>query len=86
MTCVKTGCHIYLSEYNAYAYGDAHQFGNVFVFRLVGGPSHSPLDETLHYTVHNSLEWFERNRTDGSSTLIAGGVSFHGYEGKPLNA
>ena len=84
MTCVKTGCHIYLAEYNQYAYGDAHEYNGVYVFRLVGGPSFDPLATRLHFTVIESKEWFDKYTTDGNSTLISTSVQPHGYEGVPI--
>ena len=83
MTCIKTGCHIFLPQYGEFAYGDAHEFDGVFVFRLVGGPSRSPLASTLHFTVPDISEWFNRHSPE-MSTLIASCVENHGYEGKPL--
>lgn len=86
--CVKTGCSVYLSEYDAWAYGDAFKGAGCFIFRLceinrLAPVNHSP----RHFTVSKIAQWFDQLRTSQeiNSTLIAyaADVTDHGYEGIP---
>lgn len=79
MTCLKTGCHIYLEQYHEYAYGDAFVYGaGVYLFRLVT-VDREPVAPTLHFTVYEIADWFDKGRSN--STLIAVNTRNHGYEG-----
>lgn len=84
MQCTKTGCHVYLKEYGEYVYGDAHMVGNVLVLRIVQRSFSGPLADRLHYEVGQAEGWFDKNRSDGSSTLLTTQYIDHGYEGKEL--
>lgn len=88
MTCVKTGCHIYIIPYGTYAYGDAHQVGDVFFFRLVL-TTDDPPPHVLHYEVNGFDSWWDRGQESGAhpSTLIAhvADVIPYGYDGRDIN-
>lgn len=83
MTCVKTGCHIYIIPYGLFAYGDAHQVGvgGDFFFRLVDTDT-GPLNPFLHYEVNEYDSWWDKNKA--VSTLVAArlNVISYGYEGR----
>jgi len=81
MTCVKTGCHIYIIPYGIFAYGDAHEVGGAFFFRLVQY-SDKPLFTKLHYEVNNYDSCWDRHAQ--VSTLVARSedVIFQGYDGR----
>lgn len=80
MTCIKTGCHAYLHEYGEWIYGDAHQFGNLFVFR-VAGRSFTPFSGIYHFTIYTTLaSWTDQPY----GTIISDRIQNHGYEGVPL--
>lgn len=86
MQCVKTGCHIFLEEYQKYAVGDAYEvLPGLFIFRLCED-GFKPLRDHLHFTVRAVVHWFDDYKTSPSSnsTLIATSVVDHGYEGTPL--
>jgi hypothetical protein len=83
MTCIKTGCHIYIEQYGEFARGDAHAYNGMFVFRLVE-ISHEPLAPTMHFQIRDVVEWFDRfamERHGTSSTLLAFDVENFGYDG-----
>lgn len=91
LDCIKTGCHVFLSEYGEYAYGDAFRIANdggyTYVFRLCER-SHKPIrTDTLHFIVHRVAHWFDDERTSQSinSTMIAEDVTDNGYHGIPLD-
>jgi hypothetical protein len=84
MTCQKTGCIGYLEEYGEYFIGDAFHSDGVFVFRIAGTSRTNPRGDIVHYTVHDSDQWFDKInvRFPGqTSTLVSTRVVFHGYEG-----
>lgn len=80
MTCVRTGCHIYLDHYGLFAYGDAHEVGGAFFFRLVKTSS-QPIHSKLHYELANHDSWWDT--TAHTSTLVADAsfVLSYGYDG-----
>lgn len=94
MTCIKTGCHVYLAFTDEWARGDAFELSHlncdgepcdsVYYFRLAP-TSFTPQDTVKHFTLFEYASWFDRH-SDNYSTLIvkADAVSDHGYEGKPL--
>jgi hypothetical protein len=83
MACIKTGCHLWLESYGEYAYGDAFQFQDVFVFRIVAR-SFGPINKfhVKHFTVEHITHWFDEH--ERTSTLIATHCVNHGYEGAPI--
>lgn len=84
MTCTKTGCHIFIPQYQLYAYGDAFELNSVACFRLVQN-SRLPLSSHLHYTVITADSWFDKEQQRSPiSTLISLNFTNHGYEGKPI--
>lgn len=87
MTCVKTGCHIYIIPQGVYAYGDAHEVDGVYFFRLVE-ESLTPLAPVLHYEVNGYAYWWDRCKDIFCTTLIAQGhdVLSYGYDGLPLSS
>lgn len=89
MTCVKTGCHIYIIPYGAFAYGDAHEVDGVYFFRLVEVKT-SPTGEVIHYEVNNYDSWWDKDIAADiawrPATLVAKGadVLSYGYEGRHI--
>lgn len=92
MTCVKTGCHIYIIPYGTFAYGDAHEVGGAMFFRLVKERG-TPLAQVIHYEINNYDSWWDKNLMRGdqhnwgaSSTLVVKGedVLSYGYDGRPI--
>jgi hypothetical protein len=90
MTCVKTGCHIYIIPHGMYAYGDAHLVNDVYFFRLAIA-SFYPHADVIHYEVNNYDSWWDKESTKNfrppTSTLIAAGedILSYGYDGRPLS-
>jgi hypothetical protein len=83
MTCIKTGCHIYIEQYGVFARGDAHLFHHMFVFRLVQ-VSFEPLAPTMHFQIKDVVEWFDRlemERRGSNSTMLAFDAENFGYDG-----
>lgn len=88
MTCIKTGCHAYLEEYDEWLYGDAYEFMNpagnafpsIYAFRIAEmrlGPRYS----IKHFTIHRILaKWDDKPY----GTILATYVTNHGYEGVPV--
>lgn len=87
MTCMKTGCHIWIENYGEWGYGDAHHIRGLWVFRLVA-TSFEPMNARCHYTVTEIEDWFDRERMEitgrAISTLFAAKVKDHGYEGREI--
>lgn len=84
--CVKTGCVVWLEEYNEWAYGDAFEGDDFFIFRLCQRRfDHFPGQTRQHFTVHRIAHWFDDHRTSQeiNSTLVAYAqhVENFGYEG-----
>jgi hypothetical protein len=89
MTCIKTGCVAYLDQYQEWVHGDAYQYGDTIVIRVV----HRTYDlkelaqfgNVRHFTILNINDWFDKEKTSQKtlSTLIApeSRVIDHGYEG-----
>lgn len=87
MTCVKTGCHIYIIPYGAFAYGDAHEVDGVYFFRLVERAP-VPTGPVIHYEVNNFDTWWDQSDDPHRpSTLVARGMDVisYGYEGRALS-
>jgi hypothetical protein len=84
MTCIKTGCQIYLTQLGIWAYGDAHQCGDAYFFRLVEEYA-LPRQGALHFEIGNYDTWWDRHRD--VSTLIANASDCvaHGYTGTPID-
>jgi|DEB0MinimDraft_12_1074336.scaffolds.fasta_scaffold07182_6 hypothetical protein len=83
MKCTKTGCHIFISDYDEWAYGDAFEGNGLALFRLVV-TDRKPLRDVVHYTVFTCDVWFERdNPEQPTSTLISANFINHGYKGIP---
>ena len=90
MTCIKTGAHIFNEPHNLYLYGDAHMdsFEEVYIFRVCA-ISLTPLQSTLHFTVHNYDYFFDEEvaeKRKGNATMICPNIAVdnHGYEGKKI--
>lgn len=95
MSCIKTGCLVYLDQYGEWVYGDAFEFANqVLVIRAVAVAR--TLEEMVndgygskrHFTINEIAEWFDRpsNRSprkqaDVSTIVSVGGWINHGYQG-----
>lgn len=92
MTCIKTGCHIFIEPLGEFAYGDAHEVDGTYIFRLVRY-SGGPIYDVLHFFVRDYVYLWDRNRTEGdannygaSSTLVSyrSSVTDHGYAGTQI--
>jgi hypothetical protein len=85
MTCVKTGCHIYIIPYGTFAYGDAHEVDDVYFFRLVE-TKNTPTAEVIHFEVNGYDSWWDKDKANPwqPSTLVVRGedVVSYGYEGR----
>lgn len=91
MTCIKTGCMVYLDCYGEWLYGDGFRTDNgTYYFRIVQiirDPEEARDYGRLHFSVEGFDNWFDIDATSGArpSTLIAKGeVIYHGYEGVPI--
>lgn len=81
MTCVKTGCEVYLAEYDEWVRGDAFLTGpqsDTLVIRVSGRGLKPP--RRRHFTVLQVEHWFDRD-SDRISTLVSDIFIDHGYEG-----
>lgn len=93
--CIKTGCHVYLTEYGLWARGDAYQmrveidgaWDWVLFFRL-SGTDNRPMQDVYHFTITTIEHDFDRPTTKSPFkqpwTVIARHVLNHGYEGVPV--
>ncbi len=62
MTCLKTGCDIFLVNYGAFAHGDLHKVGNCLIFHHCG-VDHTALkvaDKYVYGWIRHDPESFER--------------------------
>lgn len=82
MTCIRTGCHAFLAQYDLYAYGDAHQFGPVLLLRLCQ-EDFVPIGPVLHFQVATIDDWFNRHGSE-NSTLVSTDFVYLGYDGIPV--
>jgi hypothetical protein len=93
MQCIKTGCHVWLDEYDEWAYGDAFQSdevmgSSVFVFRIVS-MSFNPIAPKKHFTILK-IDHLFRDGTSSKTlicphtTTISETVINHGYDGIPV--
>ncbi len=82
MACTKTGCHVYLPEYQEWAYGDAFEYNGVAYFRFVSR-ERTPICKVKHYTITIESE-FDKPTDGNCQTVIASTFVNHGYEGVPL--
>lgn len=85
MTCIKTGCSIYLSEYSEYAHGDAYQVNSMMIFRISSRSREKPIQDVLHFMVHKIDHWFDKDGRTMNSTLIAHEVINFGYNGTDVD-
>lgn len=82
-SCIKTGAHLFLAEYGAFAYGDLHQVSEeVYVVRTTGPRSFSAINDLkiIHGIVHETYEWWNENEP-GFGTLVVSRMEYLGYEG-----
>lgn len=54
MTCVKTGCHIYLLPYREFAYGDAFEIEPILVDENTNKNWRKVHNAGLYYTIKNT--------------------------------
>lgn len=87
MSCIRTGCQVYLVEYGEYLWCDAFEFGDQFIFRAVSR-ERQPTNPRLHFTITHISHWFDKDKTNGNqaSTIVAHKINsaYHSYEGKPI--
>jgi len=87
MTCIHTGCDLYITEYGVWAHGDAHTYDvdgkRLYLFRISFWNHEAPVWMThVNYTVHELLDWWDKdNDAVRNSTLLADAekVTYHGY-------
>lgn len=87
ITCIRTGCQVYLTQTGEYLWGDAFEGPDFFVFNVVG-KSYSPLNVPVrHFTVQHIDHWWNERSTSSSapSVLLAfkANSTNHGYDGVP---
>jgi hypothetical protein len=85
MTCIKTGCVVYLMPYGEWIYGDAFSHGAEMgdpentgvlvvrsVFRTRDYADLAQFGNVRHFTVLGSFQWWDEDRTSmkQNSTLI----------------
>lgn len=82
--CVKTGCHVFLTEYGEWIYGDAFLINKSMIIRCCD-IKRQPICDVLHITIPTIAHWWDRNITsvEFNSTLIAKTFTWHGYDGVP---
>ena len=88
MTCVKTGCHIYIIPYGLFARGDAHEVDGTYFFRLME-LSGIPQQDVIHYEINGYDSWWEKDISPWTiSTLVAMNqdVLSYGYEGRSVES
>jgi hypothetical protein len=81
--CIKTGCQIYSTEYGTYLRGDAHEVGEMIVFRTAEHQSYEPIQDVLHYEVHKIEQWWQ-DKPYGTMLANRMFVTSHGYDGKKI--
>lgn len=71
MTCIKTGAHIFLRPYGAYALCDAFLINGSYIFRVVHFGYESIRPE-VHFAVEEIAHWFDQYETgtNRASTMI----------------
>lgn len=90
MTCIKTGAHVYLEQYNEWAYGDMHEFEHVdregcscisvYILR-VAQREFQPIIPVKHFTFL-TIEGDWQDKPYG--TILSLAAINHGYEGVPV--
>lgn len=81
MTCIKTGAHVYLEQYNEWAYGDVHLFGTAHILRVAQIEIAQPIYSHKHFTFHDvSVKWNDKPY----GTIVSLSATNHGYEGVPV--
>lgn len=83
MTCVKTGFHAYIIPRGEFAYGDAHEVGGAFFFRIVT-LARTPISSVLHYEVNGYDSFWGADRDISTLVCEAFDVISYGYEGRPI--
>lgn len=87
MSCIKTGCYVYLAPHDMWAYGDAFEMFGVYFFRICQ-VERKPIGDRRHFTINDWAIWFDENKTSmaQNSTMICDPFSVvsHGYDGVPL--
>lgn len=85
MQCIKTGAHIYITQYGEYAVCDVHQTAKGTWVLRIAGTSRSPMRDRLNGHVFEVEGWFDRNNERyASSTLLADNIHDFSYVGEPL--
>lgn len=85
MSCIKTGCYLFLEPYNLWAYGDAHMdtFEEVYIFRICQIETR-PIGPKLHFTVRDWDYFFDGELVPKkNATMICPNIKVtnHGYDG-----
>lgn len=90
MTCIKTGCLVYLEQYGEYVYGDAFEVSSVLVLRIVARYLASDTELVQHgvmrhITVNRISEWWDKELTSQNNVTVLVAPPFgwtnHGYDG-----
>lgn len=81
MTCIKTGAHVHVQEYDCWVVCDIHQIGEIWVLRTCPS-SYKPERDVSHGEVHSIGDWFDRDKHYG--TLVSPSMTYHGYNGVPI--
>jgi hypothetical protein len=85
MSCIKTGCSLFLEPYGLWAYGDAHMdtYEEVYIFRIC--ELKRVTNSVRHFTVRDWDYFFDEELVakGRNATLIAPNihVTNHGYDG-----
>ena len=84
MICERTGCNVFIPQYNCFAHGDAYIIGGVRVFRLNPITFTNP-NEPIQYVIRNCDAWFDQYQTSSVSTLVTADARFISYDGEVFN-
>lgn len=96
LSCLKTGCHAYVEQYDQWVYGDAFssEAGScrgLLIIRVAEVSIGKPVSghAVRHIDVCDVAQWWDQHREKQgtASTLVCEGLwRWHGYDGKPIAA
>lgn len=70
MSCIKTGCYVYVAPYNEYVYCDAFSTSNNTLYLRIVWRTREYPDVEPFIRVFDFEDWFDRDKR-GTSTLIS---------------